>query len=127
MGDYRWGGGGARSPIQALKLGWTGAIIIAIAVLITISIDIIIALWAPADPIIRDSFGLTVTDLATLTSANAPAPDPTTFETENGIKVLVNQTIPPLKLPLEYHETREYISDDQESRYFITYRFNRVA
>ena len=86
-----------------------------------------VALWVPADPIIRDAFGLSLTDLATLTSANAPAPDPTTFSTEDGIVVNVNKTIPPLKLPLEYHETREYVSDDQDSRYELTYRFNRVA
>ena len=41
--------------------------------------------------------------------------------------VNVNKTIPPLKLPLEYHETREYVSDDQDSRYEITYRFNHVS
>jgi hypothetical protein len=107
------------SPLE----GW----LLAIAAAVLIGIDIIIALWAPADPIIRDSFGLSVNNLATLTSANAPAPDPTTFTTEEDIVVNVNKTIPPLKLPLEYHETREYVSDDQDSRYEITYRFNRVA
>ena len=118
----------ALGGISALaKLGWTGAIIAGIAALITFGIDVIVALWAPADPIIRDSFGLSLTDLATLTSANAPAPDPTTFTTENDIVVNVNKTIPPLKLPLEYHETREYVSDAQDSRYEITYRYNRVA
>ena len=104
-----------------------GAIIAAIAAAITVGIDIIIALWAPADPIIRDSIGLSVIDLATLTSANTPAPDPRTFTTEDDIVVNVNKTIPPLKLPLEYHETREYVSDDQDSRYEITYRYNHVA
>jgi hypothetical protein len=39
----------------------------------------------------------------------------------------VNGSIPPVKKPLEYHETREYVSDDQDSRYELTYRFNRVA
>jgi hypothetical protein len=41
--------------------------------------------------------------------------------------VNVNSPFPPLKIPLEYHETREYVSGDQDSRYLITYRFNRVA
>ena len=109
------------------KLGPYGAIAAGIAIVLTLGVDLIITLWAPADPIIRDSFGLSVNDLATLTSANAPAPDPTSYTTENGIVVNVNKTIPPLKLPLEYHETREYVSDDQDSRYEITYRFNRVA
>ena len=114
--------------ISALtKLGVVGAIVAAIAVAITVGIDIIIALWAPADPIIRDAIGLSIIDLATLTSANTPAPDPRTFTTENDIVVNVNKTIPPLKLPLEYHETREYVSDDEDSRYEITYRYNHIA
>ena len=56
-----------------------------------------------------------------------PAPDPTTFNSENGIVVNVNKTIPPVKKPLEYHETREYVCADQDSRYEITYRFSHVA
>jgi hypothetical protein len=75
------------SAIAALKgagialtaLGATGALIAGIALVVMLGIDLIIALWAPADPIIRDSIGLSVTDLAMLTSANAPAPDPRTF------------------------------------------------
>jgi hypothetical protein len=110
-----------------LKLGPIGAIIIAIALVITIGIDIIIALWAPADPIIRDAFGLTVVDLAALTSANSPIPPSRSFETQFGIVVNVNGSIPPVKGPLEYHETREYVSDDQDSRYELTYQFNRIA
>jgi hypothetical protein len=118
----------ALGGISALtKLGPIGAIAAGIAAAITVGVDIIIALWAPADPIIRDSIGLSVNDLATLTSANAPAPDPRTFTADNGIVVNVNKTIPPLKLPTEYHKTREYVSDDQDSRYEITYRFGRVA
>lgn len=114
--------------ISALTdLGPLGAIIAGIAAAVTIGIDIVIALWAPADPIIRDSIGLTVIDLAALTSANTPAPDPRTFTTENDIVVNVNKTIPPLKRPLEYHETREYVSDSEDSRYEITYRYNHVA
>jgi hypothetical protein len=109
------------------RFGLIGTILAGIATLIVVGVDIIIALWAPADPIIRDSIGLSVTDLARLTSANAPAPDPTTFTAENGIVVNVNKTVPPVKLPLEYHETREYVSDDEDSRYEITYRFSHVA
>jgi hypothetical protein len=109
------------------SLGWTGAIVAAIAAVITLGVDIVIAIWAPADLIIQDTLGLSITDLANLTSANEPAPAPATFTTEGGIVVNVNKTIPPLKLPLEYHETREYVSADQDSRYEITYRYNRVA
>ena len=90
-------------------------------------IDYLIAVWAPADPIIRDAIGLSINDLAMLTSSNAPPPDPATFTTEDGITVNVNKTIPPEKLPSQYRETREYVSDDEDSRYEITYRYNRVA
>jgi hypothetical protein len=118
----------ALGGISALtSLGPIGAIVAGIALLVTVGVDIIIARWAPADLIIQDSIGLTITDLAKLTSANEPAPDPTTFTTEDGIVVNVNKTIPPRKLPLEYHETREYVCDSQDSRYELTYRFNRIA
>ncbi len=109
------------------KLGPIGALVAGIAAAITLGIDLLIALWAPADLIIQDTIALSVSDLARLTSVNAPAPDPTTFTTEGGIVVNVNKTTPPIKLPTEYHETREYVSDDQESRYEITYRFQRVV
>jgi|SRR5438552_15311620 hypothetical protein len=46
---------------------------------------------------------------------------------QGDIVVNVNKTIPPLKLPLECHETREYVSSSQDSRYEITYRYNRVS
>ena len=108
-------------------LGWYGALLIGIAVAVTLAIDLIVALWAPADLIIQDALGLTISDLAALTSVNAPAPAPASFTTEDDIVVNVNKTIPPLKLPLEYHETREYVSDDQDSRYELTYRYNRVS
>ena len=109
------------------SLGWTGALLAAIAAIITLGIDLIIALWAPADPIIQDSIGLSATELAALTSANSPAPPAVSYETAHGIEVRVNETVPPVKIPLQYTETREYVSDDQDSRYEMTYRFNRVA
>ena len=102
--------------------GAAGAIAI-----VVLAYDIITALWAPADPIIRDSFALSASDLEVLTNANSPIPDPRTFKSEEGIVVNVNKTVIPIKLPLEYHETREYVSDDEDSRYEITYRFNRIA
>lgn len=101
-------------------------ILAAIAAAIIIGIDIIVALWAPADPLIRDSIALSVNDLDALTSVSVPAPDPTSFLV-NGIRVRVNNVAtPPKKLPLEYHETREYLTEDL-SNYEITYRYNRVA
>ena len=85
--------------------------------------DLIWALWAPADPLIRDVIALSIDDLATLTSANAPPPGPTTY-TMDDIVVNVNKTIPPVKLPTLYRETREYVSD---GIYELIYRYDHVA
>ena len=108
-----------------LKFAAKHPVILAIAAAVLIAIDVIIALWAPADPLIRDSIALSITELDGLTSVSVPAPDPTTFSAENGIVVNVNKTIAPVKNPTEYHETREYVGED--SRYEITYRYSRVA
>ncbi|MGH9631174.1 MAG: hypothetical protein ACRD7E_22955 [Bryobacteraceae bacterium] len=111
------------------KLGAMAGWIAGIAAAVTLAVDVIVALWAPADPIIRDSFGFSAIDLDRLTSATFPAPPPFSFESEGdgGISVNVNKTIPPEKLPLQYRETREYVSTTEDSRYEITYRFNRLA
>ena len=109
------------------KLGWVGALLIGIAVAVTLAIDLIVALWAPADLIIQDALGLTISDLAALTNVNAPIPATSSYTTEGGIVVNINTTWVPTKLPLEYHETREYVSDDEDSRYELTYRYNRVS
>ena len=109
------------------SFSWKKVIATAIALAILAGIDLLVAWWAPADPIIRDAIGLSITDLAALTNSSTPPPDPATFTTESGITVNVNKTIPPQKLPTQYKETREYVSDDQDSRYEITYDFNRVA
>lgn len=111
------------------KLGSLGYWLAGIGAAVTLAIDILVALWAPADPIIRDSYGFTVTDLDRLTSFAFPAADPATVQTEGPgeISVNVNKTIPPEKLPLQYRETREYVSRTEDSRYEITYRYNRIA
>lgn len=111
------------------SLGSIAGLVAGIAAAVTLAVDIIVALWAPADPIIRDSFGFSTTDLDRLTSASFPAPPATTFETEGdgGISVNVNTSIPPEKLPLQYRETREYVSTTEDSRYELTYRYNRIA
>jgi hypothetical protein len=107
------------------NFSWTKLIIEGIVLAVVAAIDLLVAWWAPADPLIRDAIALSVNDLATLTSSNEPAPDPSTHTSENGIVVNVNKTIPPVKIPLQYKETREYVGDD--SRYEIIYRYNRVA
>jgi hypothetical protein len=108
-----------------MGLGSVAYWVMGIGLALTLAGDAIAALWAPADPLIRDTIALSVNDLASLTSANGPVPEPATFKRENGITVNVNKTIPPIKGPLEYHETREYVGPD--SRYEITYRYNRTS
>ena len=106
------------------KLGPYGWLVIGIAAAVIAGIDLIIALWAPADPIIKDPTGYTFGDLVTRTSMNFPMPDSSSFATEDNITVNVS---PLDKLPLQYRERREYVSTDEDSRYEIEYRFNRVA
>lgn len=107
------------------NFSWQKLVGEAIVLAVVASIDLLVAWWAPADPLIRDGIALSINDLATLTSSNEPAPDPSTHTAENGIVVNVNKTIPPVKIPLQYVETREYVGDD--SRYEIIYRYSRVA
>lgn len=111
-------------PSDLAKLGTTGYIVIGIAVAITLAVDLIIALWAPADLIIEDPTGYTVLDLVERTGADFPAPATPDFRTEGGIDVKVE---PVEKIALQYRERRTYESDDEDSRYRIVYRFNRTA
>jgi hypothetical protein len=107
-----------------IKLGLAHPIILAIAAAVTLAVIIFVALWAPADLIIEDSLGLTTLDLAALTNANLPLPSPSNHTSQQGIKV----TVAPLeKIPNQYRERRDYRSDDEDSIYQITFRYNRVA
>jgi hypothetical protein len=106
------------------EAGWAGLIAAAIAVAVVLAIDVVVALWAPADPIIEDTLGPTVSALVQLTSVNFPLPMPSEHTTPQGIRVKVT---PLEKIPQQYREKREYISDDEESRYEIVYRYNRLA
>lgn len=109
---------------KLFALGMTGLIAAAIAVAVVLAIDVFVALWAPADLIIEDSIGPTTQDLVQLTSVNFPLPLPSEHITPQGIKV----TVTPLdKIPQQYRERREYVSDDEESRYEIVLRYNRVS
>jgi hypothetical protein len=107
-----------------IELGLAHPIILAIAAAVTLAVITFVSLWAPADLIIEDSLGLTTLDLAHLTNANLPLPPSSTHTSQQGIKVNV---APLEKITNQYHERREYVSDDEESRYEITYRINRVA
>lgn len=105
-------------------LGKKGLIALAIAVAVVLAIDLFVALWAPADLIIEDAIGPTTLDLVELTSINFPLPLPSEHVTPQGIKVKVT---PLEKVPQQYRERREYISDDEESRYEIVLRYNRLV
>jgi hypothetical protein len=113
---------GGISKLSAL--GMKGLIAAAIAAAVVLAIDVFIALWAPADLIIEDTIGPTTQDLVQLTSVNFPLPLPSEHVTPQGIKV---QVTPLDKIPQQYRERREYISEDEASRYAIVLRYNRLA
>lgn len=109
----------------ALKgLGTYEIIAIAIAIAVTLAIDLIIAAWAPADLIIEDPTGYSSLDLVERTSPAFPLPPSVSFRTDGNIQV---DSTPLEKIPLQYREMREYDSSAEESSYQITYRFNRTA
>lgn len=105
-------------------MGVAGAIAAAIAVAVALAIIAFVALWAPADLIIEDAIGPTIGELVALTSVNFPLPAPRSYTTAGGIKVKVT---PLEKVAQQYRELREYVSDDEESRYEIVLRYNRLA
>ena len=104
--------------------GLQGLIAGAIAAAVVVAIDVFVALWAPADPIIEDTIGPSTQDLVELTSENFALPAPSEHITPQGIKVKVT---PLDKSPGQYRERREYISEDEDSRYEIVFRYNRLA
>ena len=104
--------------------GLKGLIAAAIAAAVVVAIDVFVALWAPADPIIEDMIGPGVQDLVELTNVDVALPAASEHMTPQGIRVRVT---PLDKIPGQYRERREYISDDEDSRYEIVFRYNRVA
>jgi len=106
------------------EFGLAGAVAGAIAIAVVLAISVFVALWAPADLIIEDTIGPTVADLVALTSVNFPLPAPSEHITGGGIKVKVT---PLEKITHQYRERREYISDDEGSRYEIVLRYNRLV
>ncbi len=111
-------------PKDVLKFGLKHPIVLAIAAAVVLAVLIFVALWAPADLIIEDEIGLTVTDLDELTSFAFPSPGISEYTTPGDIEVKVT---PLGKAPSEYREFREYRSDDEDSNYEVFLRYNRVA
>ncbi len=114
--------GGIASKLASY--GLKGLIAAAIAAAVVVAIDVFVALWAPADPIIEDMIGPGVQDLVELTNVDVALPAASEHVTPQGIRVRVT---PLDKIPGQYRERREYISDDEDSRYEIVFRYNRVA
>lgn len=119
---------GAAAVLVGLKdllaLGLAHPIVLLIAVAIVAAVIFFVSWWAPADQIIDDSIGLTVAELAELTSVDVPLAAPSERVTGSGIKVKIT---PLEKLPTQYREMREYTSEEEGSRYQIVLRYNRVA
>jgi len=109
---------------KLIDLGLAHPVILAIASAVTLGVIAFLALWAPADLIIEDALGLTIMDLVTLTNANLPLPSLSSHTSQQGLRVNVT---PLEKIPTQYRERREYVSNEEESRYEITFRYNRVA
>jgi hypothetical protein len=107
-----------------LKFALSHPVILAIAAAVVLVVILILAAWAPADLLIEDSLGFTLGDLDALTSAELPIPATAEFVSQQGIKVKV---VPLEKIPTQYRERREYRSDEEDSRYEIVLRYNRVA
>lgn len=101
-------------------LAW---IALAAALLLVLAVDALIALWAPADPVIKDGISMSAIELAQLTSPDFPLPGRGRYEANDDISVLRQ---PLDKLPTQYREERRYFSEDQESEYHLRLRYNRV-
>ena len=99
-------------------------VVLAIAAAVVLVAILMLAAWAPADLLIEDSVGFTVSDLDALTGAELPTLAIAEFVSQQGIKVKV---VPLEKIPTQYRERREYRSDEEDSRYEIVLRYNHVA
>ena len=107
-----------------LKFALSHPVILAIAVAVVLVVILILAAWAPADLLIEDSLGFTLSDLDILTNTDLPLPEITQYVSQQGIKV---KATPLEKVPTQYRELREYVSDEEDSRYEIVLRYNRLA
>lgn len=107
-----------------LKFALKHPILVGIAAAVVLVVILILAAWAPADPIIVDQIGYTACELDGLTNADLPMPPIVEYKTQDGIKVKV---VPLEKIPTQYKERREYRSGPEESHYQIVLRYNRVV
>lgn len=114
---------GAGAAIKALGFV-KGAIAIAIAAVVGIAVIAVIARWAPADLIMDDAIGFSVIELAELTNVDLPISGVTRHPSPQDLEVVVT---PLGKTALTYREFREYVAEDEDSRYEVHLRYNRTA
>lgn len=120
-GSVAGGVAGAISAVAGATFAVGSVIVAAAALVITVAVAIFYAWWAPADPIMTDSIGLTLIDLATLTDGVSPPPPKVEYNAPNGIHVVVE----PINKGLEYEELRGNISDEEESIYQLILKYSR--
>jgi hypothetical protein len=114
---------GAGAAIKALGFV-KGAIAIAIAAVFGIAIVAVIARWAPADLIMEDALGFSAIELTELTNVGVPTGGITKHRSSQDLEVVVT---PQDKIALTYREIREYVADEEDSRYMVFLRYNRTA
>lgn len=97
------------------------------AVVIVLAAGLLWAAWAPADPIIADMIMMDPLLASRLTTAGSMPPTVTPYEID-GIKTEV-YVQPPTALSsttIRFRVEHQYVSDDEESRYGLTYRLERI-
>ena len=114
---------GAGAAIKALGFA-KGAIAVAIAAVVSIAVIAVIARWAPADLIMDDAIGFSVTELAELTNVDLPTSGISSHQSPQDLQVVVT---PVGKTALTHREFREYVAEDEDSRYEVYLRYNRTA
>lgn len=120
--------------LELIRLGIaTGkAIAIGVAGLVAVAlIGVLYALWAPADPIAIDFIILSAVGLHDMTNPQKPVPPPYSRSFgELGLSVTPQQTKPediqPGGTNRTYSEDHTYTSSEEDSKYRLTYRAQRM-
>lgn len=115
-------GSGIAAIANEVGYGWT-AIIIGIAIVLTLAFDALWALWAPPDPIIFDLIVLPAELIHFLTHPLNPLPDPSEARQISGIWGAVS---PEEKLLNDYLEFRTYWAEDEGSTYRLRIRYTQL-
>ena len=71
-----------------------------------------------------DAIGFSMIELAELTNLGAPSPGISKHRSPQDLEVVVT---PLGKTALTYREFREYVADEEDSRYELFLRYNRTA